>query len=224
MDVDECLRMCANVRWEIGAEMPGCDPRFPTMGAAFEAALDGVLRPDDARFATLLSHALFAEETMHLPIPRQYFRGDFGAHSQVACEHAGFIRPWDRSYDMPLGTARQWLVRPCATDERWVGLTIDGVEAHTIDEWLTEHSSMIGEALRANVPADTLSKAALLSGDWSFLRAQIVTDPDDAWLMWTHRPWRAAWTVAYAAPRRRMRTRLSTRNEIAAKRAALGLE
>jgi len=208
--------------------MPGYDPRFPTMRTAFDAALRGENAIDDVQFASLLGHQLFAPDSMDLPIPRQHFRGDFGAHRWEAVERSGHIGPWVGGINsgLPLASQGQWFIRTSTTDERWIGLTLKGIEAHTVDQWLKLHASMIGEALRAEVPADVFAKAAMLSGDWCFRIPGRVTDPDDAWISFKHRErgWRMVLLPAkQRPPPLRMRTRLSLQKEIEAARRALGL-
>jgi hypothetical protein len=214
MSVDELLVLCSRIRFNTGPDdLLVFRRRYQSMRAAFEEALACRIRLDCTLFAHLFSAYLFDRPNYD---GQTAFAG-YEMERRLSClpstmRHIGFLAPYDivRSQAVELSSHGQWLVKPRDDDERWMGLTTQGVEAHTLDEWLRRHSSMIAEAVEADVPAEVLHEAALLSDEWCLWQGT-PRRPD---LDRMANPDEYRWRIVYTQPRRRVRTRLFVHTEI----------
>lgn len=229
MTVDELLEEFRDIKFMVAEESFGL--LFDNKRVALERAKTGRLTLDCANFASLLAGLVF-EPT--------YYNGDypFRIKPGFVCvlpettQHVRLIAPVERrGHDLPLSSHGQWLVKPYADDDRLLGLTLTGVEAHTLEEWLAKHSSMIDEALQNYGDCSgAVEEAAFYSGDWIAMRVVSLSErpPKNTQYheLWSfdRDDWEGTWRVLRPPTRKRVRTRLFVRKEIEKRRSVGMLE
>jgi hypothetical protein len=139
----------------------------------FDAMIDGRMPVGRTHFAFLLGHRLFDKEQM-LKGPLEDIDSAFlQVGSWLVADHVGYFGPRDEVADARRygGRYGQWLVQPRETDERWVGLTSEGVEAHTLQYWLERHFEPYYEPRRVDRPPPS----------WFFKRCKPLVEKVEMW-------------------------------------------